>query len=93
VEALGEASSHGFKKAGYDSFGGTELLLARQSKSDIAGLLIGVLTRLGGAFQKDWQPAFLVFELIQEARWESFPSRFFWFPISKSRFFSVARSD
>jgi hypothetical protein len=36
-------------------------LPATQSKSNIAGLLIAVLMRLGGAFQEDWQPAFFGF--------------------------------
>jgi len=57
VEALGEASSHGFEKAGGGSFGGTELTQAYSRRAIVAGLLIDVLTRLGGASQVDQQPA------------------------------------
>jgi len=45
-------------KAGGGSFGGTELALAYSRRAIVAGLLIDVLTRLGGASQVDQQPAF-----------------------------------
>ncbi len=56
---LGEASCHGFEKAGGDSFGGTELTHSDSRRAIVAELLIDVLTRLGGASQVDQQPAFL----------------------------------
>jgi hypothetical protein len=66
VEALGEASSHAFEKAGGGSFGGTELAHADSRRANVAGLLIDVLTRLGGASQVDQQPA-LVSKTLQSA--------------------------
>ena len=56
---MGEASSHGFENAGGGSFGGTELAHAYSRRAIVAGLLIDVLTRLGGASQVEQQPAFL----------------------------------
>jgi len=67
VEALGEASSRIFeKKAGGGSFGGTEQTFVRNQGADIAGLLIDVLTGLGGASQEDQQPA-LVLSVLRNA--------------------------
>jgi hypothetical protein len=56
VEALGEASSHDFEKTGVGSFGGTESTSVRNQEQH-CGLLIDVLTGLGGASQEDQQPA------------------------------------
>jgi hypothetical protein len=55
VEALGEASSHDFE-TGVGSFGGTESTIVRNQEQH-CGLLIDVLTGLGGASQEDQQPA------------------------------------
>jgi hypothetical protein len=52
-----------FEKAGGGSFGGTELSHADSLRAIVAGLLIDVLTRLGGASQVDQQPAFLFQEV------------------------------
>ena len=60
MEALGEASSHDFEKAGGDSFGGTELTPVRNRRAIVAVLLIDALTGLGGASQEDQQPAFVL---------------------------------
>ena len=45
------------EKAGGGSFGGTGLTLVDSRRAIVARLLIDVLTRLGGAFQEDQQPA------------------------------------
>ncbi len=60
MEALGEASSHDFEKAGGGSFGGTELTFAGNQRAIIARLLISVLKGLGGASQEDQQPALVL---------------------------------
>ena len=63
--SFGEASSR-FKKAGGGSFGGTELTQANSRRAIVAGLLIDILTRLGGASQVDQQPAFFRKNLIEK---------------------------
>ena len=54
---MGEAFSH-FEKLSGDSFGGTGSLAGDAViRATVAGLLVGVLNRLGGALQEDQQPA------------------------------------
>lgn len=55
----------GFENADGSSFGGTESTFVRNQRATIAGLLIAVLTGLGGASQEDQQPALLL--IIGEA--------------------------
>ena len=61
MEALGEASSHIFEKAGGGSFGGTEQTFVRNPASGNCEAADPVLKGLGGASQEDQQPA-LVFK-------------------------------
>lgn len=49
MEALGEASSHSYEKAGGDSFGGTELVLRRSQRAFGTELLIRVLSGAWGS--------------------------------------------
>jgi hypothetical protein len=74
VEALGEASSHGFEKAGSGSFGGTEFIACSAiEERQLQGCWSPSWQGLGELFRKISSPHFLVFELvfqlIQEARW------------------------
>jgi hypothetical protein len=68
-------------KAGSGSFGGTGLLQANAVKGQtVAGLLVGVLTGLGGASQEDQQPAISGGnEVNKEARW-MYTVPFYFFP-------------
>ena len=66
-----------FENAGGGSFGGTELAQADSCRAIVAGLLIDVLTRLGGASQVDQQPAFFCQEEHKKSAMDvRRPSRF-----------------
>ncbi len=65
------------EKAGGGSFGGTELTHADSRRAIVAGLLIDVLTRLGGASQVDQQPAHFCPEEKESAMDVIVQSRFF----------------
>ena len=64
---LGEASSHGFKRQAVALSGNGVSAGRSVERAIVAGLLIDVLTRLGGASQVDQQPAFVLVR-IQRAR-------------------------
>jgi hypothetical protein len=59
VEALGEASSHDLKGRRW-LFRGNGVSAGNSRRAIVAGLVIDVLTRLGGASQVDQQPAFFL---------------------------------
>jgi hypothetical protein len=71
-----------FKKAGINSFGGTESTLERNRRAFNCGLLIAVLKGLGGVSQEDQQLAlFLLSELMSYASlWEDNEERNSWDP-------------
>ena len=66
-----------FEKAGGGSFGGTELMHAYSRRAIVAGLLIDVLMRLGGASQVDQQPADFCCMNVKSAKNVIVPRAFF----------------
>ena len=94
MEALGEASSHGLKKQVVALSGERSYCLQRSRRATIAGLLIAVLTGLGGASQEDLAALIFGFRVDLRGAVELIPSCLFFNSRSlKIRFSLVAWSD